>query len=51
MKVDSAPCHHNRYFPTIEDVITAVEHTFESWQKGSDALRRLSAIIYNAVYR
>jgi len=35
---------HNRYFPEIEDVITAVEHTFESWRKGSDALRRLCAI-------
>jgi len=29
---------HNRYFPTIEDVIIAVEHTFESWRKGSDTL-------------
>lgn len=35
---------HNRYFPTIEDVITAVEHTFDSWCKGSDTLRRLCAI-------
>jgi transposase len=34
---------HNRYFPTIEDVITVVEHTFESWRQGNDALRRLCA--------
>ena len=35
---------HNRYFPAIEDVITAVEHTFDSWRHGSDTLRRLCAI-------
>ena len=35
---------HNRYFPAIEDVITAVEHTFESWHKASHVLRRLCAI-------
>ena len=29
---------HNRYFPAIEDVITAVEHTFDSWRHGSDTL-------------
>jgi len=36
---------HNRYFPAIDDVIAAVEHTFDQWRKGSDALRRLCAII------
>ena len=35
---------HNRYFPAIEHVIAAVEHTFEPWRKGSDILRRLCAI-------
>lgn len=35
---------HNRYFPAIEDVITAVEHTFESSCKGSHVLKRLCAI-------
>jgi transposase len=35
---------HNRYFPAIDDVITAVEGTFGQWSKGNDALRRLCAI-------
>jgi transposase len=35
---------HNRYFPSIEDVTTAVENTFYQWRTGSDALRRLCAI-------
>jgi transposase len=35
---------HNRYFPILEDIIAAVEHTFEPWQKGSNTLRRLCAI-------
>lgn len=35
---------HNRYFPKIEDIIVAVEETFDHWRGGSDALRRLCAI-------
>jgi transposase len=35
---------HNRYFPSIEDVVTAVENTFNRWRRGNDALRRLCAI-------
>ena len=35
---------HNRYFPTLEDIVTAVEHTFDQWHRRSDALRRLCAI-------
>jgi transposase len=35
---------HNRYCPALEDVITAVEHIFEPWRRGSDTLRRLCAI-------
>ena len=35
---------HNRYFPFIEVVAIVVEGVFESWRKGSDALRRLCAI-------
>jgi transposase len=41
---------HNRYFPAIEDLITTVEHTFESWRKGSDALRHLCAITEDAAH-
>jgi transposase len=35
---------HNRYFPTIEDVVDAVEQTFDQWRRSSDSLRRLCAI-------
>lgn len=35
---------HNKYFPAIDDVIAAVEHTFDQWHKGNDALRPLCAI-------
>jgi hypothetical protein len=35
---------HNKYFPAIDDVITAVEHIFDQRRKSSDALRRLCAI-------
>ena len=35
---------HNRYFPTLEDIITAVERTFDQWHHRSDSLRRLCAI-------
>jgi transposase len=35
---------HNKYFPAIDDIITAVEDTFKKWRKGNDTLRRLCAI-------
>ena len=35
---------HNRYFPTLEDIITAVEGTFDQWHRRSESLRRLCAI-------
>ena len=35
---------HNRYFPALDDVMAAVEMTFESWRKGHNTLRRLRAI-------
>lgn len=35
---------HNRYFPTLDALITRVEHQFATWRHGSDALRRLCAI-------
>lgn len=35
---------HNRYFPELDDVITAVEKTFSNWRTSNDTLRRLCAI-------
>jgi transposase len=35
---------HNRYFPTIEGIIAAVEDVFDQWHRGSNVLRRLCAI-------
>ena len=37
-------CIHNRYFPTLEDVIGDVETTFDTWRYGNNTLRRLCAI-------
>lgn len=36
---------HNRYFPALDEVITAVEDEFDLWARGNDTLRRLCAII------
>lgn len=38
-------CLHNRYFPTLESVIQAVEPTFAGWRLGNPTLRRLCAVI------
>ena len=38
-------CLHNRYFPTLERVVDAVEWTFTDWARGNSTLRRLCAII------
>ncbi len=35
---------HNRYFPTLDVLITRVEHQCVPWRHGSDALRKLCAI-------
>jgi hypothetical protein len=37
-------CLHNRYFPLLEDVITAVETQFGQWTHGNHTLKRLCAI-------
>lgn len=37
-------CLHNRYFPLLDDVITAVETQFAQWMRGNQALKRLCAI-------
>jgi transposase len=38
-------CLHNRYFPRLEEVITAVEMQFLLWARPNEILRRLCAII------
>jgi transposase len=35
---------HNRYFPSLEDLIHAVETLFRQWRNGNDTLRKLCAI-------
>jgi len=38
-------CLHNRYFPTLDEVISSVESQFANWSRGNTTLRRLCAII------
>ncbi len=38
-------CLHNRYFPTLKDLIASIEYQFICWAKPNDTLRRLCAII------
>lgn len=35
---------HNQYFPSLTDVVEAVEKIFLKWKNGNDTLRRLCAI-------
>jgi len=37
-------CLHNRYFPTLKDVIVAVELKFNQWRSGNEVVRKLCAI-------
>jgi transposase len=36
---------HNRYFPTLEELIAAVSECFDRWKRPNSALRRLCGII------
>jgi transposase len=38
-------CLHNRYFPQLHLVITAVEDQFRQWTTGSSALVRLCSVV------
>lgn len=38
-------CLHNRYFESLDTVITAVENEFGNWRTRNEVLRRLCAII------
>jgi transposase len=37
-------CLHNRYFPTLKDVVVAVELKFNQWRSGNEVVRKLCAI-------
>lgn len=37
-------CLHNRYFPTLEQIVETVENQFNAWASGNETLRRLCAI-------
>jgi hypothetical protein len=43
-KLTRRQCIHNRYFPALEEVVTAVETQFGYWANGNETLRRLCAI-------
>jgi transposase len=43
-KLTRRQCIHNRYFPTLEEVVTTVETQFGYWANGNETLRRLCAI-------
>jgi transposase len=38
-------CLHNRYFPTLTDVVESVESKFGQWNLRSEVVRKLCAII------
>jgi transposase len=37
-------CLHNRYFPTLEDVVQTVESRFNQWASGNEVVRKLCAV-------
>lgn len=37
-------CLHNRYFPTLKDVVESVESKFSKWESGNEVVRKLCAI-------
>jgi transposase len=37
-------CLHNRYFPTLADVVDSVELKFNKWTSGNEVVRKLCAI-------
>lgn len=37
-------CLHNRYFPTLKDVVESVESKFSKWKSGNEVVRKLCAI-------
>ena len=43
-KLTRRQCLHNRYFPTLEEVIRTVENKFAEWALGNPTLHKLCAI-------
>jgi len=43
-KLTRRSCLHNRYFPSLDDVITSVESQFKKWSCGNETVRRLCTI-------
>ena len=43
-KLTRRRCLHNRYFPQLDEVISAVETEFANWTNPNNTLRRLCAI-------
>ena len=43
-KLTRTLCTHNRYFPTLEELVEVVFHQFDLWQNPDGVLRRLCAI-------
>lgn len=43
-KLTRRQCLHNQYFPSLDDVVTAVETQFDQWTGRNETLRRLCAI-------
>jgi hypothetical protein len=37
-------CLHNRYFPTLQNVVESVESKFNEWTSGNEIVRKLCAI-------
>jgi transposase len=37
-------CLHNRYFPTLDEVVEAVESRFAAWEKPNESLRKLCCL-------
>jgi transposase len=44
-KLTRRRCLHNRYFPTLDDVIDAVDPTFQAWSRPNATLQRLCGIL------
>lgn len=38
-------CTHNRYFPTLDELVETIGDQFRHWNKSNETLRRLCAII------
>lgn len=43
-KLTRRQCLHNRYFPTLQEVIQTVENKFAEWASGNPTLQKLCAI-------